>query len=407
MPFIFSPDARRDLNLIVAARAVSLLGDEVALVALLLHTQARGQGAWPVAALLTAGMLPLMLLAPLVGRLVDRRDSRTLLVASGLGQLLSCLALALRQDLPVMLVLVAVLGAGQAVNSVTWQALLPRVVGVAALPAALGRSQAWTTAAGILAPAIGGLLSGRFGVRLPLLLDAVTFAAITLAAIAVRTRRPAPQPQAIPDNRGGWSVLRADPVLLRLVLMLSLFILLGSMVNVIEVFLVRQSLHASATWYGVLGAAWGVGVLGGALGGGRLSGQRSLSRASLGSCLLLAFALAAMGLAPSIWWVVPGCLVGGSANGLLSVSAGALIGIRTSEAHRGRMAATVTGLTSASQVGAMLLGGLLAAVLAPRLIFVLAGTLGAIAPLVLGPGLLAAAPARNVTRSVSQGSRAW
>src|ERR1700712_245027 len=83
----------RDLRIVVLARAVSLLGDELALVALLLRTQGQGDGAWPVVALLMAGLLPLVLLAPLVGRLVDRLDSRWLLLGSSCAQLACCLAL--------------------------------------------------------------------------------------------------------------------------------------------------------------------------------------------------------------------------------------------------------------------------------------------------------------------------
>jgi MFS family permease len=55
------------------------------------------------------------------------------------------------------------------------------------------------------------------------------------------------------------------------------------------------------------------------------------------------------------------------------------------------VAAIVGGLASAGQVGAMLLGGLLASALAPRQIFVLAGLLGMLAPLALARRLLASA----------------
>src|SRR3954471_10638517 len=148
----------RDLRIVVLARAVSLLGDELAVVALLLRTQGQGHGAWPVVALLLAGGLPLVLCAPLVGGLVDRVDSRTLLLTSGCGQLACCLWLAWLPSQPVMLALVAALGTGQAINSASWQALLPGIVGLDRLPAALGLSQAATTAAGIAAPALAGLL---------------------------------------------------------------------------------------------------------------------------------------------------------------------------------------------------------------------------------------------------------
>ena len=384
----------RDLRIAVLARAISLLGDELALVALLLRTQGEGRGAWPVVALMLAGGLPLVLLAPLVGRLVDRTDSRRLLLVSGCGQLICCLALASLPSQPVMLALVAALGTGQAVNSATWQALLPGIVGLDRLPAALGMSQAVSTAAGISAPVIAGLLTGLYGARVPLLLDAASFTAIALAALAIRTRRGSSAGRAA-DPRGGWAIVRADAMLLPLVSMLSVFILLGSMVNVIEVFLVREAMHASATWYGVLGSGWGVGVLVGALLGGRArggsTGPHRLLRLALTSAVGLSLSLAGMGVAPTAAWALPAVLAGGTCNGLLNLASGSLIGMRTADAVRGRVAAIVGGLASAGQVGAMLLGGLLAGVLGPRQIFVLAGLLGALVPVGLGRRLLRSA----------------
>ncbi|MGI8665652.1 MAG: hypothetical protein ACR2N4_06450 [Jatrophihabitans sp.] len=53
------------------------------------------------------------------------------------------------------------------------------------------------------------------------------------------------------------------------------------------------------------------------------------------------------------------------------------------------MSATVNGLTSSAQIGALVLGGLLAAALSPRQVFVLAGLLGVLAPIALGRRLLA------------------
>ncbi|HEX8306295.1 MAG TPA: hypothetical protein VF612_15580, partial [Jatrophihabitans sp.] len=180
-----------------------------------------------------------------------------------------------------------------------------------------------------------------------------------------------------------------------LVAMLSVFILLGGMVNVIEVFLVREVMHASAIWYGVLGSGWGVGVLIGALLGSRFgggpSGQRSLLRLALASAIGLALGLVGMGVAPAAAWALPAVLAGGACNGLLNLATGSLIGIRTAEAVRGRVAAIVGGLASAGQVGAMLLGGLLATVLGPRQIFVLAGLLGALVPIGLARRLLTSA----------------
>src|SRR5690242_13895083 len=135
----------RDVLLVAGARGVSWLGDEVALVALMLGTQSHGRGAGAVAALLIANALPLVVLAGPVGRLVDWYDNRVLLVVSGAAQALLCTALAFTSSQAVVLVLLALLGAGQAVNSATWSALVPSLVAPKQLAAAVGTVQAATT----------------------------------------------------------------------------------------------------------------------------------------------------------------------------------------------------------------------------------------------------------------------
>ncbi len=381
---------RRDLRLVISARALSMLGDQIAVVALVLRAQSNGGGARAVVELLLAGVLPLMLLAPAAGQLVDRTDSRTLLLVSSLAQLACCMMLVFRTDRVSTLLLVAALAAGQSVNAATWQALIPHIVGTDRLAAAIGLSQAANTTATIIAPVLAGVLTAWYGARIPLLLDAATFAAVTGAALLVRSRRGG-RVEEQPDTRGGWAILRSDRTLSLLLLMLVAFVLLSSMVNVVEVFLIRQTMHASATWYGMVGGMWGVGLFGGAMLGRRLPGQRPLLRVALGSCALLGLALVGMGVAPNPPWMLPASLCGGIANGLLNLSTSALVGIRTAEQVRGRVSAIVNGLTSAGQVGALLLGGLLAALLAPRTIFVVAGLLGVLTPLALCRWLLASA----------------
>ena len=57
----------RDLYLATMARAVSTIGNEVAVMALLLRLHDGGGEGWTVAVLLVAGTVPLVVLAP-VGR---------------------------------------------------------------------------------------------------------------------------------------------------------------------------------------------------------------------------------------------------------------------------------------------------------------------------------------------------
>src|SRR3954454_16355294 len=104
----------RDLRIAASARAVSFLGDEVALVALLLRIHDSGGGPRGVAALLLAAAIPTVVLAPWAGRVADRYDSRRVLVTCGFGQAALCVALAFTTPIVAVLALVACLQAVQA-----------------------------------------------------------------------------------------------------------------------------------------------------------------------------------------------------------------------------------------------------------------------------------------------------
>lgn len=389
MSFIPALRCDRDTWIVVLARAVSLLGDEAAVVALTLRLHDSGAGSGAIAALFVAGLLPLVLCAPLAGRLVDRYDSRYLLGWSGAVQAALCGALAVVQSTPAVLALVAALGVGQSVNGTTWQALLPSVVGIERLPAAMGAVQAANTAVTIVAPAAGGVLTGLYGARVPLLLDTATFAAVTVAGLCLRTRRYIRT--SVPEQRGGLRILREDRVLAVLLALLAGFTVLAATVNVVDVFLVRDTLHASGTWYGLLAAVWGAGMLLGSLASRRWRDQAALTRLVIGSTIGLSLALLGYGAAPQAAWIVPASVIGGVANGLLLYAVNTLIALRTREEVRGRISAAVSAILSSAMIGAYLLGGAVAGFASPRQIILVSAGLGLITPLAAGRVLLRAA----------------
>jgi MFS family permease len=385
--------ARRDVRWIVVAKSLSWLGDEVATVALMLRLQSHGAGAGAVSALLIANALPLVLLSGPVGQLVDRYDNRRLLVGSSLAQAGVCAAVAFVHPTAAVLALVAVLGAGQAVNGAAWHALLATVVDGDDLTRAIGRTQVGRTAAGIAAPVVSGVLVGLYGAPVPLLLDAAAYVLVTGAALAIATRRVVAVAAAGERPRGGLAIAWGDGVLRPLLVLLGLFVLLGSMVNVVEVFLIRETLHASTTMYGVAGATLSAGMLLGAVAAGRLRGPLRLARGFVVSTLGLAVAIGAVGLAPSVWWVLPFTTLLGAMNGVLNVTLSSLAMGRTQPAERGRVGALIGGVASGTQIAAFAVGGALAGAFTPREIFVTSAVLGLVVPVVLGRGLLRAVAA--------------
>ena len=381
----------RDLRLVVGAKSVSWFGDEVAMVALTLQLQSSGRAAMAVAGLLIANALPIVLLSGVVGRMVDRYDNRRLLLGSSAAQAALCVILAFVSSPAAVLVLVALLGAGQCVNSATWSALLPTIVDAEDVPNAVGLSQAGTTLAGVAAPAVGGLLAGLYGTRVPLLVDAATFAVVFGAAALLHVRRQGAKPTAGTKQHGGAAIVWRDALLRPLFVLLALFVLIGSMVNVVEVFLVRETLGASTTWYGLTGASFAIGALIGALVCSRLRGKATLARGFVVSAGALALGLVALGLAPAVIWLIPAGFVTGAAYGALNVTLASLVTGRTRADERGRVGALLNGVASGTQLAAFAAGGALAARLSPRTVFVLAGGLGLLAPVLLGGRVVRAA----------------
>lgn len=381
------------------AKSVSWLGDAVALVALTLRLQPHGAAV--VATLLIANALPIVALAGVAGRLVDRIDSRTLLVTSSLVQATACGALVGQSGLVAVMALVAVLGAGQVVNGAGWQALLATVAGVERLPRAVGLAQAAQSVAGIAAPALAGLLTGWYSARVPLAVDVVAYLVVAvIAGCVVVTRRRVARPAPGLRTRGGLAIVRSDALLRPLFVLLGVFVLLGSMVNVVEVFLVRGTLGASTTWYGVAGAVYAAGMLIGAVLAGRLRGAPVLARWFIASSAALSASLAVIAAVPTVGWLLPAMALTGVGNGALNVTLGSLVLGRAAADERGRVSALLSGTASGTQLVAFAAGGALLVVLTPREVFLAAGVLGVLAPLLLGGPVLRAASVTQTSREV-------
>jgi MFS family permease len=376
---------RRDLIVTLTGRMASAFGDEVALVALTLRLQGDGARPYEVGLLLAAGVIPLLLMARPAGRLVDARDSRHLLVGAGIVETACTIPLVFLHSAVPIVVLVAVLGAAASVSTATWSALVPRVVGEDHVAGAVSAQQSLNALVMVGAPAIGGLLAGAFGPGLPLAIDAATFVAVTLAAAAVRTRRaPAPRPAggAPGRARGGFQIVRADRVLAPLMAGAALVVLLVGMVDVVLVFLVRQTLHAGGVWFGAAGAAWMAGMVAGSLASGRIGTDRA--RAAILGMGVTCAALVPFAVVPDVWMLFPLSVLGGAANGYAGTCLSALLVSRTPEHERGRVSAAANGLLGGAQGISLLAGGAVAAVLSPRAVYAVAGLLGVAAALVIG-----------------------
>ncbi|HVU76913.1 MAG TPA: MFS transporter [Gaiellaceae bacterium] len=385
---------RRDFAIALAGRMVSTFGDGVALVALTLRLQADGARPYEVSLLLAGGVLPQLLLARRIGRLVDARDSRRLLVLGGLVEVGATIPLIFLHAIGPIVILVAVLGVAGSLTGATWSALVPRIVGEDGLASAVSAQQSLNVLVLVGAPAAGGLLAGAFGSGLPVALDAATFAVVTVAGALVRTRRIPEQAPAVDEPvhaRDGFAILRGDRVLAPLVAGVALVVLLVGMVDVVLVYLVRDALHAGGIWYGVAEASWMAGMVAGALGAGRLGTERARVRATLAGAAVACAGVASFAVAPAVLVLVPLSVLGGVGNGYAGTCLSTLLITRTPDGARGRVSAAANAVFGGAQGASLLLGGVVAVALSPRAIYAVAGLLGLVAAAIIS--LVQAAPA--------------
>jgi MFS family permease len=403
----FTSEARwSDVYLSAIARGTSVAGDLLAATALVLALQARPGGGYAVAALFIASTLPLTVLAPLAGRLADRVDSRVLLVAVGLAQAACCAALAYTGRPVVMIALVGVLAAGLAITQPTFAALLPEMVDRDTLPRAAAIGQT-ASAIGMLAgPALAGVLVGQFGLRLPLLLDAVTYLAIAAAGLLLRTRRnPGLTREAQPDARAATWRLRQDVLLSSLVVMTAAVVAAVGLVNVVEVFFLRDTLHVSTTGYGLIVAVWTATTIVGAWVVSRRAGDdTALARTFVTTLAVTTLMITLAGRAPAVGWLVALWAIGGLSNGALNTVVGVLIARRAAPAVRGRVYATLGGAVNGANLVGYLLGGLLVEVLSPGTLLTGSGLVGlAVIAVLAVPVLRVARREREAPHTVPAG----
>src|SRR5579862_2420527 len=365
----------RDLRLMLSAQAVSAFGDDLALIVLMLRVFSHGLGPWSITGLLLCAAVPVAFLAPVAGRLVDSVPFRTLAPAAAAWQAACCAALAFAAPVWSTYALVLALQIGQVVAGPTWQALLPAVVEPEELGRAVSISQASTRLAAIAAPAAAGLAVGTVGYAPPLLVDAATFVVLAIAALCVRTSRV---PDASGEEGAGSSApfaLRSDSLLWPLVVGICALVLVGGVTNVVEVFLIRGSLGASATVFGVLTGLFAAALVAGALVAGKGAADPTRALRASGAALVIALALVGGGLAPTVWAFAVAWAVLGIANGSLNADVSTLLLKRVPDAFRGRILARVNSMVRSAEMCALAVGGAAGSLLGPRATFVAGGAL--------------------------------
>lgn len=226
-----------------------------------------------VALVLTAQLLPMMLLSLMFGAVADVFDRRRVLLAAQLIRMsaaatLSAIAFAGMLTPALLLLLTFVLGCGLALNSPAAQAVVGELVPQSEVAGAVSLNSMGFNLSRTLAPAVGGVVVAAAGAEAAFLINALSY--IGLLIVLVRWRRP-PAESAI-AREGVWSatvgglhyVLNARGVG-RIVVRAALSGCAMAALTALLPLVVKDRLGADSALYGTMLGCAGVGAVGGGL----------------------------------------------------------------------------------------------------------------------------------------------
>ena len=229
--------------------------------------------AFLVALVQTADTLPDLLFAYVGGILADILDRRKILISvqmvlTAAGLALTVLTAANHMPPGLLLGFTFVLGAGSAFTVPAYQALVPDLVPRSELVSASALGSISINVARAVGPAIAGILIARVGVAAVFGINTATF--LAFAIVAAVERLPAGRAPSVPEHfvsalrAGGRYVVNA-PVVRRILLRATLFLLPATALWALLPVIASQRLGLGAQGYGLLLGALGVGAVSGAL----------------------------------------------------------------------------------------------------------------------------------------------
>jgi MFS family permease len=216
---------------------------------------------------------PVLLLSPVGGVLSDRFAKRKVLLISQAAMQLQAFVLAAlvwsgRVQYWHVAVLAAVYGLSRAIDIPARQSYITDLVGRSDLPNAVALNSVIMNGARIVGPAVAGLLIAAFGVALAFFLNGVSFVAVLVALVAIRTEGR-PDVGRLGIREGVLSALSyaaaTPPVAFTLGLMVVVSLLVLNF-NVIVPLVARNVLNQGAHGFGLLMSSLGAGAVAGAFG---------------------------------------------------------------------------------------------------------------------------------------------
>lgn len=284
-----------------------------------------------------------LFLSPWAGSVADRFDRRRLLIATqlfsaGFTALLTIAAAADVTSTPVILVLVAAIGVGNAFATPAMSAIVPQLVAPEQVPRAIALHSVTYNLARAIGPLLGAAVIARFGIVPAFGVNTLSYLSLVVALLVLRPRSHVTGKR--PERSGfmgGVRLVQRIPGLPRYLLAVVAIALTADPVATLAPALAIDVFGHSESFVGVMIAAFGAGAVAAAA----LSSMRAenLDNRLLTRLATLGIGMAGVGLAPNGWVALVALVIAGygylGANSLATSS----IQLRIDDSQRGRVMA--------------------------------------------------------------------
>ncbi len=371
-------------RLFFAGQIVSLAGSWMQNVALAWLVLSLSRSPLAVATLLFCRFAPYTLFGLFAGSVVDRLDTRRLVVWTQAAAMIVSAALAAvtvtgTATLPIVFLLATLGGFTLVLDAPARQSLTFEMVGRSELPNAVALNSGLLNASRVIGPAIAGVLIATAGIGACFLVNTLSFVAVLAALLAMREDELYPVKHdrsvtVLAGTREGLAFAWRDPQVRAVLVVVTCVGLVGFNFNTLVPLLASDTLHVDARAFGLLSAAFGVGAFAGAI--ATASFKRATFRAFLFGTL--GFSVLLLALAPVHEPRLAGLiLIGvGASFTLFAANANALVQLAAPDHLRGRLVALyLFAFVGLAPLGS-LLSGTLVEIGGTGLAFIVAGTVG-------------------------------
>lgn len=373
----------KNFTLLVLGQVSSLFGNYILRLALSMYVLEVTGSAAIFAGILSAAVIPSILLSPLGGILADRADRRNIMVALDFltGMSVLCVAVILREGSAVavisaLLIVLSVLGAFE---TPTVQACIPTMLTGSNIIRGNAVVNQAASVSYLTAPMLGGLLYAAVGLKPVMYASVGCFLATALFECFIKL---SPQPRIPLPAKGIKGILsavkddllvsvkfiageRAAIMKMLLLAALSRFFVMG--VTLVGLpFIVREVLGFDAKYYGAAESALAVATIAGSIAAGLLTGKLkwerlSLVLAAIGLCMLPAGAAFLFPVGAAVKYAVNVAAFGGMqiAISIFSIFAVSMIQQNTPDHLIGKVMAYTSAITMCAQPAGQMVYGFL------------------------------------------------